>query len=180
MGGLVTLRRHAFPLLERRILYRFGFLPLLGALRPAHFGSLVARVSYGVVRNCEEQAFLLGEGKNVFVNPIFQAEMKRPGLGCFGCESSFSFDKSRNTGVENFNQPIRYAVFNLQDRANPQVELLPVDVLIANFVKPLPRYPAGLLVGALAGGPLKSRGRVAHGFAFGFLHTGVPGMGTQG
>src|SRR5271167_4170707 len=118
MGSFVTLRRHAFPLLERRILDRFGFLPLLGALRPANFGSLVARVSYGVIRNCEERALLLGEGKNVFVNPIFQAEMKRPGLGCFGCERSFSVDKSRNTGVENFNQPIGYAVFNLQDRAN--------------------------------------------------------------
>src|SRR5271157_3802354 len=115
MGSLVTLRRHAFPLLERRILDRFGSLPLLGALRPAHFSSLVARVSYGVVRNCKERAFLLGEAEYMIVNPIFQAEMKRPGLGCFGCERSFSFDKSRNTGVENFNQPIRYAVFNLQD-----------------------------------------------------------------
>src|SRR5271165_3474940 len=110
MGSLVTLRRHALPLLERRILSWFGFLPLLGAHRPAHFGSLVARVSYRVIRNCEERAFLLGGGKNVFVNPIFQAEMKRPGLGCFGCERSFSFDKSRNTGVENFKQTIRYAV----------------------------------------------------------------------
>src|SRR5664280_3086747 len=50
MSSLVTLRRHAFPLLERRILDWFGFLPLLGALRPAYFGSLIARVSYRVIR----------------------------------------------------------------------------------------------------------------------------------
>src|ERR1035441_6455834 len=180
MGSLVTLRRHAFPLLERRILDRFGFLPLLGAFRPADFGSLVARVSYSVVRNCEERTFLLGEGKNVFVNPIFQAEMKRSGLGCFGCERSFSFDKSRNTGVENINQPIREAVLHLEDRANPQVELLPIDVLILSIKQALPRNSASFIVSALASGPLKSRGRVAHGFAFGFLHAGVPGMGTQG
>src|SRR5664280_1157330 len=60
MSSLVTLRRHAFPLLKRRILDRFGFLPFLGALRPAHFSSLVARVSYCVIRTCEERAFLLG------------------------------------------------------------------------------------------------------------------------
>src|SRR5271166_1183160 len=174
MGGLVTLRRHAFPLLERRILYRFGVLPLLGALRPAHFGSLVARVSYGVVSNCEERTFLLGEGKNVFVNPIFQAEMKRSGLGCFGCERSFSFDKSRNTGVENFKQPIRYAVFHLQDGANPHVELLPIDVLILSIKQALPGDAASFIVGALTGSPLKSSGRAAYGLAFGFIQAGVP------
>src|SRR5271165_5330814 len=177
MGSLVTLRRHAFPLLERRILYRFGFLPLLSALRPAHFGSLAARVSYGVVRNCEEQAFLLGESKNVFVNPIFQAEMKRPGLGCFGCESSFSFDKSRNAGVENFNQPIRHAVFNLQDRANPQVELLPVDVLILSIKQALPRNSTSFIVSALASGPLKSGGRIAQGMRLEFLQLNDLGGG---
>jgi len=30
--------------------------------------------------------------------------------------------------------------------------------LIANFVETLPRYPTGLFVSALAGGPLKARG----------------------
>src|ERR1019366_8893575 len=95
MSSLVTLRRHSFPLLERRILDRFGFLPLLGALRPAHFGSLIARVSYRVIRTCEERAFLLGEAQDVVLNPIFQAEDQRPGLGCFGWERFFSFKKSR-------------------------------------------------------------------------------------
>src|ERR1039457_802185 len=94
MGSFVTLRRQAFPLLERRIPDRFGFLPLLGALRPAHFGSLVARVPYCVIRTCEERAFLLGEAKDVILDPIFQAEDQRPGLYCFGRERFFRFKKS--------------------------------------------------------------------------------------
>ena len=101
MGSLVTLRRRAFPLLERGIVDRFGFLPLLGALRPAHFGSLVARVSYRIIRNCEERAFLLGEAEDMIVNPIFQAEDQRPGLGCFGRERFFGFKKPRTAVLEN-------------------------------------------------------------------------------
>jgi hypothetical protein len=60
--------------------------------------------------------------------------------------------------VKNFDQPIRNAVLDFQDGANPQVKFLPVNVLIADFDEPLPRYPAGLTVGALAGGPLKPGG----------------------
>src|SRR5271166_2130508 len=101
MGSLVTLRRHAFPLLERRILDRSGFLPLLGALRPAHFGSLVARVSYCVIRTCEERAFLLGQAEDVILDPIFQAEDQRPGLDCFGRERFFGFKKPRTAVLEN-------------------------------------------------------------------------------
>src|SRR5271157_201963 len=115
----------------------------------------------------------------MIVNPIFQTEMKRPGLGCFGCESSFGFDKPRNTGVENFKQPIRYAVFNLQDRANPQIELLPVDVLILSIKQALPRNSASFIVSALASGPLKSGGRAAHGLAFEFIQAGVPLRGGR-
>src|SRR5664280_1553077 len=100
MGSLVTLRRQAFPLLERRIVDWFGFLPLLSALRPAHFGSLVARVSYCVIRACEERAFLLGQAKDVILNPIFQAEDQRPGLDCFGCEGIFGFKKPRASILE--------------------------------------------------------------------------------
>src|SRR5271157_1150631 len=101
MSSLVTLRRHAFPLLERGILDRFGFLPLLGALRPAHLGSLVARVSYGVICTWKERAFLLGEAEDMILNPIFQAEGQRPALGCFGCERFFGFKKSRAAVLEN-------------------------------------------------------------------------------
>ena len=121
MGSLVTFRRHCFPLLERRILDRFGFLPLLGALRPAHFGSLVARVSYCVIRNCEERAFLLGETENVILNPIFQAENQRPGLDCFGCER---LSVSRNPGQRLLRISASQSgmpLFDLQDRANPEV-----------------------------------------------------------
>src|ERR1039457_525467 len=101
MSSLVTLRRHAFPLLERRIVSRFGFLPLLGALRPAHLGSLVARVSYRVIGTCEERAFLLGEAEDMILNPIFQAHDQRPGLGCFGGERFFGLKKSRAAVLEN-------------------------------------------------------------------------------
>src|ERR1039458_5810781 len=95
MSSLVTLRRHAFPLLEQRILDRFGFLPLLGALRPAHFGSLIARVPYCVIRTCEERAFLLGEAEDMILNPIFQTEDQRPGLECLGSERFLGFKKPR-------------------------------------------------------------------------------------
>src|ERR1039457_7412980 len=101
MSSLVTLRRHAFPLLERRIVGGFGFLPLLGALRPAHLGSLIARVSYCVIRTCEERAFLLGQAKDVILNPIFQAQDQRPGLGCFGGERFLRFEKPRTAVLTN-------------------------------------------------------------------------------
>src|ERR1035441_2385351 len=101
MSSLVTLRRDAFPLLERRIVGGVGFLPLLGALRPAHFGWLIARVSYCVISACEERAFLLGQAKDVILDPIFQAHDQRPSLDCFGRERSFGFKKSRTTVLEN-------------------------------------------------------------------------------
>src|SRR5664279_4722507 len=101
MSSLVTLRRDAFPLLERRIAGGFGFLPLLCALQPAHFGSLIARVSYCVIRACEERAFLLRQAKDVILDPIFQAEDQRPGLGCFGCERFLRFKKSWTAVLEN-------------------------------------------------------------------------------
>ena len=51
--------------------------------------------------------------------------------------------------------------------------------MIAYFDEPLPRYPVALTVGALAGGSLKPRGRVAHRLALGF-HAGAPMKGTHG
>ena len=91
-----------------------------------------------------------------------------------------SFDKYRNPGVENFNQPIRHVLFYLQDRANPEVKLLPVHILILSIKQALPRNSASFIVSALASGPLKSGGRIAHGFVFGFLQAGVPVTGMQG
>ena len=174
------MRRRALPFFERWVVNWFGSLPLLNASRPADFGSLLAGISYGVIGNCVEAAFLLGEGEDVIINPIFQAEMKRRRLDCFGCEGFLRFEKSGASGVENFSQPIRHAVCDFEDRADPQVEFLPVDVLIASVVKPLPRDAAGLIVGALARSPLKSDGRVAHGFAFEFLQARVPRKGDAG
>src|ERR1035437_1423687 len=101
MGSLVTLRRHAFPLLERRILDRFGFPPFLDTFRPADFGALIPRFPYRVIRDCAEPAFLLGEAEDMILNPIFQAEDQRPGLDCFGCECFFGFKKSRTAVLEN-------------------------------------------------------------------------------
>ena len=69
----------------------------------------------------------------------------------------------------------RYRQRQLQRCKKP----LPVNVLIADFEGPLPRYPAGLTVGALAGGPLKPGGRVEHGFAFRFLQASLPSRGRK-
>src|SRR5208283_3300701 len=119
MGSLITLRRLPFPFLEQRVVNWFGSLPLLYAFRPADFGSLIARLPDGIKGNGVKPAFLLRKAENVVINPVFQAEWQRPSLGRFGRERSFGFDKPRATGVENFNQPTRYATFDFQDRANP-------------------------------------------------------------
>ena len=75
--------------------------------------------------------------------------MKRPGLAALGVERSFSFDKSRNTGVENFNQPIRDARSSTSRiEATLTVELLPVDVLILSIKQALPRNSASFMVSA--------------------------------
>ena len=95
-------------------------------------------------------------------------------LAALGVSAFSRFKKSWATIVENFDQPIRNAAFDFEDRANPQIKLLPVDVLIASVVKPLPRDAAGLIVCALAGGSLKLGGRVAFGVAFRFLQAAVP------
>ena len=93
-GSLVTLPRHHLPFLERRVLGRFGFLPFLNALRPAHFGSLIARVSNRVVGNCREPAFLLGEAEDMIVNPVFQSDGERTGLDCFWRECFRGFEEA--------------------------------------------------------------------------------------
>src|ERR1035437_2107831 len=101
MGSLVTLRRHAFPLVERWELNRFGLLPPLHTFRPADLSSLIARLSDGIKRDGVKPAFLLGEAEDMILNPIFQAEGQRPGLDCFGCECFFGFKKSRTAFLEN-------------------------------------------------------------------------------
>ena len=171
--------RHGFPFLERRIPDRLGFLPLLHAFRPTDLRPLVARFSYRVIRDCAEPAFLLCEAKDMIVNPVPQTERQGSGLSCFGWKRLLGFKKSLATVVENFRQPIRNAVFDFQDRADPQVELLPADVFIADFVEPLPGYAASLFVGTFAGGPLKSGGRVVRGFELGFLQIGAPRRGRR-
>ena len=101
MSGLVTLRRHAFPLFKRRIPDRFGFLPLLYAFRPADFGSLIARFSYGVKRNGVKPAFLLGKAENVVINPIFQAERQEACSWPLWVSVVFRFREIPETVVEN-------------------------------------------------------------------------------
>ena len=59
------------------------------------------------------------------------------------------------------------------------MKFLPINVLIANFVEPLPRYSASLLLSALTGEPLKSGGGVAHGLAFGFLQARLSRRGRR-
>ena len=91
VGGGVALGRIALPLVKGGIPDGFGFLPLLYAFRPADFGSLVARLSYGVKRYRIKPAFLLGKAENVVINPIFEAKTTRPVLGRFGRQLFFGF-----------------------------------------------------------------------------------------
>ena len=44
------------------------------AFRPAHFSSLITRVSHRVIRNRVERAFLLSKAKYVLIDPVFEAE----------------------------------------------------------------------------------------------------------
>src|SRR5271157_5272441 len=100
MGGFVTLRRHGFPFLERLLSDRFGSLPLTDAFRPADFGSLIPGISYGVIGNRVEPAFLLGEGENMIINPIFQTKRQRPDLRRSRRQLGVScFSLSRNPGT---------------------------------------------------------------------------------
>ena len=85
----------------------------------------------------------------------------------------FAFEKSRNTFVENLDQPVRYTILDFEDRPNPEVELLPVDVLITGIKQPLPGNSTGFLVGALARVLLESIRRFAHRLAFSFFHASV-------
>jgi len=103
--------------------------------------------------------------------------------GTFGLKppaSLLGLKKSWATIVQNLGQPIRDPLFDFENRASPQTKLLPVNVLIACVVKPLPRDAAGLIICPLAGCSLKLDGRVEHGFDFRFVQAGVPGKGTQG
>jgi hypothetical protein len=86
----------------------------------------------------------------VLIDPIFQAKRQRLVLGRFRREFLVSSKKPRTAIIENLDQPSRDALFDVQDRADPQVELLPVNVLIPSFVKPLPGDAAGLIVCPLA------------------------------
>src|SRR3974390_3907153 len=74
VSSLVTLRCHSFPLLERRILERFGSPPLLDAIRPADFGSLIPWFPYRVIRDRAQPAFLPGEAEDMIIDPILQAD----------------------------------------------------------------------------------------------------------
>ena len=99
----------------------------------------------------------------MIVNPVFQTERQGPpGLSCFGWERLLGLKKSLATVVENFHQPIRNAVFDFQDRADPQVELLPVDVLIASLKQTLPEDAAGLSISAFVGKALYSGDVLRH------------------
>jgi hypothetical protein len=148
---------------------RLAFLPLLYAFRPADFGSLITWISYGVVSDRVEPSFLLGEAEDMLINPILQTEMKRPQLGCSGRDCAFTFDKSRTTGVESLNQPIRNAVLHFQDRANPLVELLPIDVMISCLEHALRGDAARLIFCPLAGEALQAVQRPTFRRCLGFL-----------
>src|SRR5215471_3318824 len=74
MCGRIASVGHQLPFLEARISERSGLLPVLDALRPTDFGSLIARLADGVIRNGVKPAFLLCKTENVIVNPVFQAE----------------------------------------------------------------------------------------------------------
>ena len=101
MSGVIAMCRRVFPLVEGWILDRLGLLPPLHTFRPADFGSLIARLSDGIERNCVKPAFLLGKAEDVVINPIFQAKRKRPVLGRLGCEFFLGSNKSWATIVEN-------------------------------------------------------------------------------
>ena len=98
-------------------------------------------------------------------------------MAAFGVERSFTFQKSRATVVDDFNQPIGNVALNLQDRAHPQLKLLPVDVLILSFVQALPGNPAGLIVSTNQSGPLQLGGRIAQGLRLEFLQLNDLGGG---
>src|SRR5215469_1437288 len=93
MCGRVASLGHQLPFFEARISERPGLLPVLDALRPTDFGSLIARLSDGVIRNGVKPAFLPGKAENAVVNPVFHPERQRPVLGRFHRQPFFVFEK---------------------------------------------------------------------------------------
>src|SRR3974390_3446365 len=155
--------RRGFPLIKRWIPDRLGLSPALHTFRPTDFGSLIARLPDGIKRNGVRPALLFGIAENVVMNPVFQAERQRPVPGSFGLQLSFVLEKSWKTVFENLNPAIRDAILDFQDRANPEVKLLPVDVLVLSLEQSLPRNAAGFLVGACAREPAPGVGHIAPG-----------------
>ena len=103
-GATITLRRDAFPLVERGISNRFDSRPLLHAFRPPTFGFLIARISNGIVCNCVEPALLLYRAENFVFDPVFQTKMQRSLARSSLYTSLFLFQKSRTTIVKNIAQ----------------------------------------------------------------------------
>src|SRR5215469_16666966 len=101
MGSVIARCGQIFPFVERRISSWLGLLPFAYAVRPADFGSLITRISYGVIRNRIEPSFFLRKLKNVLVDPIFQAKRKRPVLNRLRCDFFFGLKKSRAPIVKN-------------------------------------------------------------------------------
>ena len=58
--------------------------------------------------------------------------------------------------VQDLYQPARNAVFAFKNSADPEIKLLPIDVLVASVQEPLPRDTAGLSLCPFAGEALHS------------------------
>ena len=157
--------------------YRIGlaFLDFFTHSEPTDLRSLITRIPYRVIGDGEEPTLLLCDAKNVVVNPIFQAKSKRPPLRDFRRERPVLSKKSRAASSQNSAQPIGNVFFGLKDRASPETELLPVDVLIAGFLKAPPWYPPSFPVGANKSRFLKSGSRTPHRLNEGLLQSQILG-----
>src|SRR5664279_1798906 len=123
-------------------------------------------------RECSEKA-----GRSPLALHSSIQSSRRRGRGLFLAALAVnSSSVRRNPGqrsLQNLGQPFRNPPFDFEDRAGPEIKLLPIDVLIADFVQPLPRDTSGLIVGALTREVLQSIGRFAHALVFSFFHAAV-------
>ncbi len=87
-------------------------------------------------------------------------------LRCLGRQRALSFQKFGAALVQNAHEPLRDALFDFQNRADPQIELLPGDVLVASIEQAWPRNAAGLVVCTLSCQALELDRGVTHGKPF--------------
>ena len=96
------------------------------------------RISDRVEGDCPQPTFMLGLGEHIALEPFEYSPVEEWVLVRYlGC--SVRSQKPRAAFLENLHEPCGSAALGFCDRARPQAEGVPLDVLLSRFQKALPR-----------------------------------------